>query len=280
MDLLAKSYLPSLPWLAEIIMHDTIASFRSKTSAISQFATIGKGVKLAPFVYIADNAVIGDNVQIEPGAIIYENVVIGADSFIGAQCILGEKLTAHIKDAEYTNPPLIIGAHSIIRSGTIIYAGSTMGNHFRTGHRAVIRERSMFGDDCSFGTMSQSDGHIKVGKSCRFHNNVFISTYTTIEDNVHFYPMSCTVDSLHPPCQKSREGPYIESNAIIGAKALLMPRVRIGAGAVIAGASIVTHDVPPNMVASGAPAKVIRNKSDVRCHIEDRPAYEVANENS
>jgi acetyltransferase-like isoleucine patch superfamily enzyme len=261
-------------------MHEQVTNIRSKAAAISPLAQIGHGVTLAPFVYIADNAVIGDNVQIEPGAIIYENVVIGANSFIGAQCILGERLAEHIHDNEYTNPPLVIGANSTIRSGTIIYAGSTMGIQFRTGHRAIIRERSVFGDDCSFGTLAQSDGHIKIGNACRFHNNVFIATHTTIEDNVHFYPMSCTVDSLHPPCKKGREGPHIESNAIIGAKALLMPRVRIGSGAVIAGASVVTHDVPANMVVAGSPAKVIRNKADVRCHIEDRPAYDVAIENS
>jgi acetyltransferase-like isoleucine patch superfamily enzyme len=276
---LAKQRLFKQHLLAEN-MHDTVTNIRGKTSAISPLARIGRGVKLAPFVYIADNTVIGDNVQIEPGTVIYENVVIGADSFIGAQCILGEKLSTNSNDNEYTNPPLVIGANSTIRSGTIIYAGSTMGHHFRTGHRAVIRERSMFGDDCSFGTLSQSDGHIKVGNGCRFHNNVFISTYTTVGDNVHFYPMSCTVDSLHPPCQKGREGPHIENNAIIGAKALLMPRVRIGAGAVVAGASVVTQDVPENIVVAGAPAKAIKNKADVRCHIEDRPAYDVVAENS
>ena len=90
--------------------------------------------------------------------------------------------------------------------------------------------------------------------------------------------MSCTVDSLHPPCQKGRLGPYVESGAIIGAKVLILPRIRIGSGAVVAGASVVTHDVPPNMVVAGAPARTIKNKSDVRCHIEDRPAYEVAME--
>jgi 2,3,4,5-tetrahydropyridine-2-carboxylate N-succinyltransferase len=97
-----------------------------------------------------------------------------------------------------------------------------------------------------------------------------------VENDVHFYPMSCTVDSLHPPCQKGRSGPYFESGVIVGAKVLVLPRVRIGAGAVLAGASVVTHDVAPNMVVAGAPAKVIKKKEDVRCHLEDRPAYEVA----
>lgn len=245
---------------------------------IASGAKIGNDVNLAPDVIVADGAVIGDKVTIEPGVIIYENVYIGEGSYIGAQCILGERVAGFRTNPDYVNPVLTIGAGSTIRSGTIIYSGCTMGSGFQTGHRAVIREYSRFGDNCSFGTLSQSDGHIAVGDNCRFHNNVFISTYTTVENDVHFFPMSCTVDSLHPPCQKGRQGPHVESGVIVGAKVLLLPRVRIGAGAVIAGASVVTHDVPANMVAAGAPAKVVKNKADVRCHLEDRPAYEVAKE--
>lgn len=237
---------------------------------------MGSGVKIAPDVFIYDGAEIGDNVVIEPGVVIYENVQIGRGSFIGAQCILGERLAAFRTDPDYLNPVCSIGPSSTVRSGTIIYAGCTTGENFQTGHRAVIRENSHFGSNCAFGTLSQSDGQIKVGDNCRFHNNVFIATYTTIEDNVHFYPMSCTTDSLHPPCQKGRQGPYVETGAIVGAQVLLLPRVRIGSGAVVAGGSVVSHDVPANMVVAGSPARVIKNKAEVRCHLEGRPAYEVA----
>jgi acetyltransferase-like isoleucine patch superfamily enzyme len=243
---------------------------------ISSKAQIASNVKIAPSVFIADGVVIEENVSIEPGAIIYENVYIGANSFIGAQCILGERLADYLKNDNYNNPILNIGKGSVIRSGTIIYADCAMGDNFQTGHRAVIREQSIFGNNCAFGTLSQSDGHIIVGNNCRFHNNVFIATYTTIEDDVHFYPMSCTVDSLHPPCQKGREGPYFEKGVIVGAKALILPRVRIGTGCVIAGGSVVTGDAPPNSVLVGAPARVVKKREEVRCQIEDRPAYEVA----
>jgi len=248
----------------------------NNTNYISPNSQIAASVHLSPGVYIADGVIIEENVRLEPGAIIYENVHIGAGSFIGAQCILGERLAEFLKDKSYSNPLLQIGPGSVIRSGTIIYAGVSMGHSFQTGNRAVIREYSVFGDDCSFGTLSQSDGHIKVGNRCRFHNNVFIATYTNIEDDVHFYPMSCTVDSLHPPCQKGRQGPHLERGVIVGAKALILPRVRIGAGAVIAGASVVTSDAPPQAVLVGSPAKVVKMRSEVRCHIDDRLAYEVA----
>ena len=250
-----------------------------QASRISPGAKIGSGVVIAADVLVMEGAVIGDNCIIEPGVIIYENVKLGADSFVGAQCILGERLIGYQRDRKaYVNPELIIEAGSTIRSGTIIYASCRFGKGFQTGHRAIIRESSIFGENCSFGTLSQSDGQITVGNNCRFHNNVFIATYTTVEDDVHFYPMSCTVDSLHPPCQKGREGPHIEKGVIVGAKVLILPRVRVKAGAVIAGASVVTHDVAANMVVAGAPARPIKQKDEVRCHLEDRPAYEVAAE--
>jgi acetyltransferase-like isoleucine patch superfamily enzyme len=241
---------------------------------IAAGATIAASASIAPDVVIMDGAEIGADCTIEPGVIIYENVRIGEGTLIGAQCILGERLSVFRKDPAYVNPTLELGPQSTIRSGTIIYAGCKMGIGFQTGHRAVIRERSIFGDNCSFGTLSQSDGDITVGNNCRFHNNVFIATYTTIEDNVHFYPMSCTVDSLHPPCQRGRQGPYVEAGVTVGAKVLILPRVRIGSGAIIAGASVVSKDVPSRMVAAGVPARTVKARSDVRCHLENRPAYE------
>lgn len=66
----------------------------------------------------------------------------------------------------------------------------------------------------------------------------------------------------------------------MGAKALILPRVRIGADSVIAGGSIVTSDAPPHSVLVGAPARVAKKREEVRCQLEDRPAYEVALERS
>lgn len=251
----------------------------TESQRISKDAKIGANTRIHEEALIYAGATIGDNCIIEPGAIIYENVKLGANSYVGSQCILGERLSGYLSDPSYKNPSLLIGENATIRSGTIIYADCKIGKGFQTGHRAVIREKSIFGDMCSFGTMAQSDGQMTVGNNCRFHNNVFIATFTTCEDDVHFYPMSCTVDSMHPPCQKGREGPYLEKGVIIGAKVLILPRVRIGSKSVVAGASVVTHDVPPGMVVAGMPAKVIKGREEVRCHIEDRPAYDVAMEN-
>jgi acetyltransferase-like isoleucine patch superfamily enzyme len=44
----------------------------------------------------------------------------------------------------------------------------------------------------------------------------------------------------------------------IGENACILPGVSIGDGAVIGAGSVVTKDIPPNSIAAGNPAKVIR----------------------
>ena len=44
----------------------------------------------------------------------------------------------------------------------------------------------------------------------------------------------------------------------IGAGALILPGVTIGEKAVVAAGAVVTKDVPPNVVAGGVPAQVLK----------------------
>jgi putative colanic acid biosynthesis acetyltransferase WcaF len=50
----------------------------------------------------------------------------------------------------------------------------------------------------------------------------------------------------------------IGEDAFIGARAFLLPGVTIGARSIIGACSVVTHDVPENVIAAGNPCKVLR----------------------
>lgn len=50
-------------------------------------------------------------------------------------------------------------------------------------------------------------------------------------------------------------------HAFIGARATLLPGIRIGEGAVVAASSVVTKDVPPWTIVAGNPAKPIGSRS-------------------
>ena len=49
----------------------------------------------------------------------------------------------------------------------------------------------------------------------------------------------------------------IEAAAWIAARAVVLPGVTIGRGAVVAAASVVTRDVPPGVIVAGSPSRVI-----------------------
>ena len=50
----------------------------------------------------------------------------------------------------------------------------------------------------------------------------------------------------------------IGEDAFVGARAFVLPGVTIGARSVIGACSVVTHDVPENVIAAGNPCKVLR----------------------
>jgi len=50
----------------------------------------------------------------------------------------------------------------------------------------------------------------------------------------------------------------VGEDAFVGARAFVLPGVTIGARSVIGACSVVTHDVPENVIAAGNPCKVLR----------------------
>jgi maltose O-acetyltransferase len=53
----------------------------------------------------------------------------------------------------------------------------------------------------------------------------------------------------------------IGSGAWLGSRSTVLPGVTIGTGAIVAAGSVVHHDVPPNTVVAGVPARVVKTLS-------------------
>ena len=67
----------------------------------------------------------------------------------------------------------------------------------------------------------------------------------------------------------------IEDYAFIGSKAMILPGVTIGRGAVVGAGAVVTKSVAPFDVVGGVPARVIgRRGSEPRYELDYRPAFE------
>ncbi len=194
---------------------------------------------------------------------IYKNVKIGNDADIDKSAIIG-KPPYKKKDGELE---LVIGGNPTIRSNTVIYSGSTIGNNLQTGHNALIREKNKIGNNVSIGTNATLEPGNKIGNNVRVHSGCFLEN-TTIEEGVFIGPNVVFTDDLHPMCPRYEEcvlGATVKKNTSIGANTTIMPGITIGENCLIGAGSVVTKDVPPNSVAVGNPANVIKNVSDLKC---------------
>src|ERR1700756_5925426 len=76
--------------------------------------------------------------------------------------------------------PLVLGAGATLRSGTVLYDGSTIGRRLETGHGVVIREGCEVGDDVSVWTNSVIDYGCRIGNRVKIHCNCYVAQYTEI----------------------------------------------------------------------------------------------------
>ena len=106
---------------------------------------------------------------------------------------------------------------------------------------------------------------------------VVVGANAQIAPNVAIYTAG---HPIHPDSRNSGYeygiGVKIGDNVWIGGNTAIMPGVRIGDNAVIGGGSVVTRDVPDNVVAAGNPCRVLREitEEDRRFYFRDR-AFDV-----
>lgn len=156
-------------------------------------------------------------------------------------------------------PPTLIGLNALIRSGTVIYRGSLIGDNFQTGHNVLVREECLIGDNVSIGTSTIIEHHVVIGNDARLHSGCFVPEYTILESNVWLGPRVTITNSKFPNRANSKQnlqGVTIKSGAVIGANVTLLPGVTIGYDSIVGAGSVVTKDIPDSVIAYGVPAKV------------------------
>lgn len=122
---------------------------------------------------------------------------------------------------------------AIIRNGVVI------------GKKAIILMGAVINIGCEIGEGSMID------------MNAVLGARVIIGKNVHIGAGAVIAGVLEPP---SANPVIIGDGVLIGANAVVLEGIKIGADSVIAAGSVVTKDIPEGCVAAGSPARIVKKK--------------------
>jgi bifunctional UDP-N-acetylglucosamine pyrophosphorylase/glucosamine-1-phosphate N-acetyltransferase len=192
--------------------------------------------------------------------------------------------------ATYIEAEVEIGPDTVIQPGTHIQGKTRIGTDCRIGPGAQIRD-CWIGDSCEISSSkleeSTLDDQVKIGPYCHLRPGTYLGSGVHLGDhaelknarlgpgtkmghfsyigdaelgarvNVGAGTITCNYDGTN----KNRT--VIEDDAFIGSDSMLVAPVRIGARAKTGAGAVVTQDIPPDSLAVGVPARVIRKLSSV-----------------
>ena len=114
---------------------------------------------------------------------------------------------------------------------------------------------------CQIGIMENAvlnlgSGYIIYNSKIRCYSKITIGNNVALSENLTI--LDSDSHELHGD-SKNKTQPIVVGNHVwIGVNVTILKGVTIGDGSVIAAGSVVNRDVPPNCLAGGVPAKVIR----------------------
>lgn len=165
-------------------------------------------------------------------------------------------------------------------------------NHLRPSNFNEKKEilKKLFaeiGEDCYI----EPPLYANWGCNVHFGNRVYANFSLTlvddadiyVGDDVMFAPNVTVATASHPVLPEIRaKGAqfnlpvYIGNNVWLGTGAIILPGVHIGDNSIIGAGSVVTKDIPANVIAVGNPCRVLReiNENDKKFYYKDKPIPE------
>jgi acetyltransferase-like isoleucine patch superfamily enzyme len=126
------------------------------------------------------------------------------------------------------------------------------------------------GDETKIGAFVEIQKNARVGRRCKVSSHTFVCEGVTIEDHVFIghgvtfindsYPRSTTAEGdLQTEKDWRVEPTLVKRGASIGSGSTILSNVTVGENAIVGAGSVVTRDVPSNVIVAGNPAKILRS---------------------
>jgi acetyltransferase-like isoleucine patch superfamily enzyme len=206
--------------------------------------------------------------EVHPSAIVYPGTVLGADVKVLEGAVVGKQPTLSPRSTAKRDPlpPAELGDGTIVSTGAIVFAGTSIGARVILGDQSCVRERVTIGDDVVVGRGSLVENDTTIGALTKIQADAYITAYSVLEDNVFIAPCVVTTnDNFMGRTEQRRtlvKGPTIRRGARVGGGAVLCPGVEIGEEAFVGAGAVVTKDVPARKIVVGNPARVLRDVPD------------------
>ncbi|HOA99680.1 UDP-3-O-(3-hydroxymyristoyl)glucosamine N-acyltransferase [Candidatus Sordicultor fermentans] len=211
-------------------------------------AFLGKNVSIGPFVVAEEGATIGDD------TVIFPQVYLGRNTQVGKGCIFYPQVVVREN--------CWIGDRVILHSGVVIGADGfgyerAKNNYYKIPQvgKVVIEE------DVEIGANSTVDratlGVTRIGAGSKIDNLVMIAHNVKIGKNVVIVAQSGVAGSTE-----------VGDDVVMGAQSGIIDHRRVGKGVQMAARTVVTTNIPDDVIISGFPAqehkKELKEKALIR----------------
>src|SRR5215471_12532748 len=123
-----------------------------------------------------------------------------------------------------------------------------------------ILSGAKLGSSCRIGGHTFIDSDVVVGDGVTLERGVQLFNGVTLEDGVFVGPNATFTNRRFAPApdlETPIERTTVKAGASIGANATLLPGIVIGERAVVGAGAVVTHNVPPDAIVVGNPARIV-----------------------
>ena len=154
----------------------------------------------------------------------------------------------------------------MIKPSADVASSAQVAPSARVWHLAQVRENARIGEETIIGRGAYIGEGVRVGARCKIQNYALVYEPASLADGVFVGPAAVftndhcprainTDGTLKSASDWDRVGVTVEHGAAIGARAVCVAPVRIGAWASVGAGAVVTRDVAPYALVVGVPAR-------------------------
>jgi acetyltransferase-like isoleucine patch superfamily enzyme len=196
-------------------------------------------------------AVLHGGTRLAGGVRLEEHVIVGASEYGYA--------VRNVYPG--TGAPTVVGEQVVLRAGAIVYAGVTIGAATTIGHHTLLRTNVSVANGSQLGHNLTIERDTRIGAGVRMSPGSHLTAATEVADRAFLGAGVRTInDKLliwrDPGRETELAPPRFGEGCKVGSGAVILAGVTVGARALVGAGSVVTHDIPPDAVAYGVPARV------------------------